>query len=287
MKNADLREMLNIALIAGLKAGKEIMEVYEGSLDIEIKKDGSPITLADKKANSLIQSILSSSGIPVISEENKIQGFEKREKWDWLWIVDPLDGTREFIEANGEFTVNIALVRGQNPVLGVIVAPALEMACFGLENEHAHRISDLRKLPNNLEEIGRMGLKEFARKIKGLPMNKDLSVAVSRSHYDSKTRDFIKKVVGRYEQVNLISRGSSIKFCDLAENHAGIYPRFSTTYEWDTAAGHAIVKASGGEVFSLESRLPLQYNKENLLNPSFIAFADKNLSDRYFSELSP
>ncbi len=287
MKNPDLREMLNQALIAGLKAGKDVMEVDKGSLDIEIKKDGSPVTLADKKANELIRSTLAHTGIPIISEENQIEVFDQRKNWEWVWIVDPLDGTKEFIEANGEFTVNIALVKAGNPVLGVIVAPALEMACFGLEGEQAYKISDIRKLHNKEKDIPGMKLGELGKPVQAAPAGKDLSVAVSRSNYDTQTRNFIKKVIGRYEQVNLISRGSSLKFCDLAENHAGIYPRFSNTYEWDIAAGHAIIKAAGGEVYSLISRLPIKYNKDDMLNPAFIAFADKNLSDRYFSEFSP
>jgi 3'(2'), 5'-bisphosphate nucleotidase len=286
MTEKALVELLHASLATALEAGKTIRLCYDKAIEIEYKADGSPLTEADESAHAIIAGHLAHTGLPIISEEGKMIAYNERQLWDWHWLVDPLDGTREFISRNGEFTVNIALIHKGSPVLGVIAAPVLRTAYLGLAGVNAWKITDTTPLEKNTELLLKQDIFSFARPMVMMPRQQAMSVAVSRSHYDEQTRALVRQLIARYDQVSLLSKGSSLKFCDLAENLANIYPRYSITNEWDTGAGHAILKAAGGEVYSLEDRKPLRYNKESLQNPPFIAIPDRNDSDRYFSELS-
>ncbi|MCA0931464.1 3'(2'),5'-bisphosphate nucleotidase CysQ [Lutimonas saemankumensis] len=262
-----MNKSLKIAVEAAVKGGEAIMTVYaQDDLGVEFKDDQSPLTLADKKCNDIINSYLEKTEFPVISEENKLLSFEERKGWDTCWIVDPLDGTKEFVKRNGEFTVNIALIQKGKPLLGVIYVPDTKelyvadvrnsMASKFKLNEHSVRAEDLDFDKNRIEP------------------NRELSVAVnvvgSRSHMNDATSEFVQSLSNQFEEVNIVSKGSSLKFCLVAEGKADVYPRFAPTMEWDTAAGQAICEAVGLEVISKETDEPLLYNKENLLNPWFI-----------------
>jgi len=260
-----LEPQLHIALKAALEAGKAIKEIYEaGVFEIEDKDDNSPLTTADRKANEIINEFLSPTGIPIISEENQQLPFRLRSTWTSCWVVDPLDGTKEFIKRNGEFTVNISLVSESKPVLGVIFAPALSTLYFAETSSgkayichvsHGQEISDI--LQSSFE-------------IKPSRCDGKIIVVGSRSHMDHNTLEYIKGLSFSGDKVEMVSRGSSLKFCLMAEGAAHIYPRFAPTMEWDTAAGQAICEAVGLKCILQESGQPVTYNRENLLNSSFL-----------------
>lgn len=262
-------KLLTTAVKAALQAGKVILDIYNDPLsdfEIERKADNSPVTIADKKAHSTILPFLTESGIPVLSEEGKSIPFEEREKWDRLWIIDPLDGTKEFIKRNGEFTVNIALVVNHVPVLGVIYVPVKKELYFADMEIGAFKVKDIEKWE---EETLRQLIKRSVR----LPQQQtrdSFIIVASRSHMTPQTAAYITETKKSYPEVELISSGSSIKIALVAAGTADVYPRFAPTMEWDTAAGHAIVKAAGGEIYHIDTPIPLQYNKADLLNPSFI-----------------
>jgi len=278
--------ILDIAIRAALEAARAITQVYNGHFDTETKADGSPITLADKRANDIICRHLSGSSWPIISEENKPADYSERKKWEHFWLVDPLDGTKEFIGRNGEFTVNIALVRDDEPVLGVIVAPALQTAWFGSVDMQPHIIHNTNALTNSSDEDFPAMLNKHAVQLPS-PDNPDIKrIAVSRSHLDDKTKALLSKMSDHYQSIEIHPKGSSLKLCDLAAGDATFYPRFTPCYEWDTAAGHALLRAAGGEIFSLETQKPLCYNKRDLHNPPFIAFANRQDASSFFSQLT-
>ena len=235
------------AIEAALLAGAQIREVYDdpdADFQVERKADNSPLTIADRRANEVITRMLQQTPYPVLSEEGKQLPYAERAGWKELWIVDPLDGTKEFIKRNGEFTVNIAWVREGVPVMGVIYVPVKHDLYFAAE-----------------------GLGAF------LPVEekRDTFVVVaSRSHCTPETEAYIERMRQEHAQVELRSSGSSLKICLVAEGKADVYPRFAPTMEWDTAAGHAIVRAVGGEIWQADRHEPLRYNKEDLLNPWFI-----------------
>ncbi len=257
---------LKIAIRASIEAGKEIMKVYAGDFEVELKSDTSPLTLADKNANEVINSYLVKTNIPIISEENAQIDYETRKKWNTCWIVDPLDGTKEFVKRNGEFTVNIALVENGKPVLGVIYVPVEKKLYYAdVLKKEAYCIS----LPSYDVSIDQ--ILEEATKINDYESRDDIiKVVGSRSHMNQETIDFVDELKNKYNKVEVISKGSSLKFCLVAEGLADIYPRFAPTMEWDTAAAHAICSASGVAVISVDTDEELTYNKENLLNPWFI-----------------
>lgn len=261
------------AIDAALLAGKEILSIYndpQSDFQIEKKADNSPLTLADREAHRVISEMLGATPFPLLSEEGKLLSYAERNTWDILWIVDPLDGTKEFIKRNGEFTVNIALVRGGVPVLGVIYLPVKEELYFAEEGIGAYKLSGiLRREDRSLEE-----LMAAAMRLPFIKSRNKFVVVASRSHLTPETETYIGEMKNRYGQVELISSGSSIKICLVAEGRADVYPRFAPTMEWDTAAGHAIARASGMEIYQVENGIPLQYNKENLLNPWFIVEAE-------------
>ncbi len=267
------------------EACQAIMAVYRLPFQADYKADGSPVTQADHAANNIIARHLKSTGIPVISEESQLTDLSIRKSWQQVWMVDPLDGTKEFVTRNGEFTVNIALIDGGQPMMGLIAAPLSGKAWLGVKGKGVCHFEDIC----NEEEMATFdperSFQHSSRPMqnKGL-MPKVLRMAVSRSHPDPQTEQLIATIRSSHPKIDLIKRGSSLKFCELSDGQADIYVRFGPTKEWDTAAGQAILEASGGEVVDLQSRLPLSYNKEDMLNPGFIAFSHGMSSKRFFSE---
>ncbi len=263
----DVNNLLLIAIKASVLAGDEILEVYDSDFAIETKEDKSPLTLADKNANKLIISILNESAIPILSEEGRDIPYKERKQWDYFWLVDPLDGTKEFIKRNGEFTVNIALIKDQRPILGVIYVPVYKTLFFANEDA-AYKMEGADSLRS-----GQYTLESLAKESKKLPYiekNDTFNVVASRSHMSKETEEFIDTLRPEHPGLNIVSSGSSLKLCMVAEGKADIYPRFAPTMEWDTGAGQAIVLGSGGKVTETNQKDPLLYNKENLLNPWFI-----------------
>lgn len=260
---------LKIAVTAALHAGNDILKIYndpQSDFQIEKKADNSPLTIADKAAHKTIVSYLEQTPFPVLSEEGKNIPYEERKKWDDLWIVDPLDGTKEFIKRNGEFTVNIARIHEGVPVLGVIYIPVRKTLYFASEPTGAFKISDI----GYSDALQWDEIVARSRKLP-LPETHDGTVIVaSRSHLSPETEAFIEEIKARKGNVELKSSGSSIKICLVAEGTADIYPRFAPTMEWDTAAGHAIAKGAGKEIYHASTQEPLRYNKADLLNAWFI-----------------
>lgn len=254
---------LQIAVKACFEAGVEVMNVYNNEISVSYKNDRSPLTQADTNANEIINKYLSTTEIPIISEENAEIDYETRKKWNQCWVVDPLDGTKEFIRRNGEFTVNIALVEDQEPKFGAVYAPALERLYFAdVTSGECHMIET-----NSDDDIEKM--LDTALKIKPAQVEDVTRVVTSRSHIDNTTLEFIESLKSK-KNVELISQGSSLKFCLLAEGKADIYPRFAPTMEWDTAAAHALCKALDISVESHPDGEELLYNKEDLKNPWFL-----------------
>lgn len=257
------------AIDAALRAGNQILSIYnnpESDFEVERKADNSPLTIADRKAHSVIVEELKSTPYPILSEEGKHLPYAERKDWKKLWIVDPLDGTKEFIKRNGEFTVNIALVADSIPVLGVIYLPVKNELYFAVENEGAYKIS-------NITDRNGKKWEDLVASAHPLPVKDDRNafvIVASRSHLTPETEEYIHQMKAQHVRVELISCGSSIKICRVAEGKADVYPRFAPTMEWDTAAGHAIVRAAGMEIYQVDKNMPLQYNKEDLLNPWFV-----------------
>lgn len=260
-------EYFMLAIRAALAAGNEIIKIYEETeTEIEYKVDCSPLTLADLTSNKVINDHLLPTNIPIISEENQQLDFSTRIKWSKCWIVDPLDGTKEFIKRNGEFTVNIALVINGIPELGVIYAPAMKLMYMGNVSKNIAYKSILTSHNSSLKQV-----LDSAVKLQPKYKNKNtIQVACSRSHMDQNTLDFVEALKVNRKPVELVHIGSSLKFCLVAEGNVDMYPRFAPTMEWDTAAGQAICNAVGIDVNSGETKRSLMYNKKNLLNPWFL-----------------
>ncbi len=269
----NYHQLLHQTIIAAVLAGKEILEVYDTKFSVEYKEDNSPLTLADKKASEKITDILKPFGIPVLSEEGEHDSFEIRKTWNALWIVDPLDGTKEFVKRNGEFTVNIALIENNVPTLGVIYSPVFKNIYFAAKGIGAFKINDT-KLSVFIDHIQNSKLEELLDVAIKLPISSDRTnyvVVASRSHMSSETYKHIENLKSKHQQVEIVSTGSSIKMCWVAEGIADEYPRFGPTMEWDTAAGQAILQESNASLIDFETKLPMRYNRENLLNNWFIA----------------
>ena len=260
-----MRELLSIAIIASVKAGEAIMKVYSNKIDVVYKEDESPLTLADKNANKIINKYLVKSKIPIISEENKILTYEERKNWKQCWIVDPLDGTKEFIKRNGEFTVNIALIKNNKPIIGVIYVPVSKTLYFTSDNSSKSYKALLKTNTIIIDEIFNNAVQIFPNQ----KNNNILRIVGSRSHLNDTTKNYISKIEKK-NKTRIVSKGSSLKFCLVAEGEAEIYPRFAPTMEWDTAAGQAICEAVGVKVIDVTTNEPLKYNKQNLLNPHFL-----------------
>ena len=257
--------LLRIAIKAVIEAGNEIIKIYASDFAHELKADNSPLTIADKNSNEVINNYLLKTGIPIISEENNQTPYNDRKQWKQCWVVDPLDGTKEFIKKNGEFTVNIALVDEQQPVLGVVYVPAQKVLYYAIvDSQKAYKIQ-LQDTNTSVDTI-----LQDANVIKRIQHNSSkLKIVASRSHLNEATEKFINSLQTDKEII-IVSKGSSLKFCLVAEGEADIYPRFAPTMEWDSAAPHAICNAVGVKVVSLETEKELVYNKEDLLNPWFI-----------------
>lgn len=263
-----LNENLELALRASLHAGKVIMDIYDCRIDIEFKEDNSPVTEADRRANDIINSYLTTTSIPIISEENEQIDYSARKSWEKFWIVDPLDGTKEFLKKNGEFTVNIALIIGGIPKIGVIYIPETKTIYYSNTDE---KKAYKAKLNSHKFELDK--LKELSKELQPKHhISSDIKIVSSRSYMNEDTLKFAESLKNEGKNVEILSKGSSLKFCLIAEGSADIYPRFAPTMEWDTAAGHAICNAVGIRVISKKSKKPLIYNKENLQNDYFIAY---------------
>ncbi|WP_085535814.1 3'(2'),5'-bisphosphate nucleotidase CysQ [Massilibacteroides vaginae] len=261
---------LYLAIRAALDAGQEIMKIYadtEADMEIENKADNSPLTIADRLANELITQALSVTSFPILSEEGDHTVYAKRKSWSTFWMVDPLDGTKEFIKRNGEFTVNIALIKDRVPVLGVIYVPVRKELYFATDSIGAYKVEGADF--NNQFSYSEMR-KNAKRLPLSLPHHQGIVVVSSRSHKTEYCIDFIANLKKQGQPVTEINSGSSLKICMVAEGTADIYPRFAPSMEWDTAAGQAIAHAAGCVVFHVDEKTPLIYNKENLLNPWFI-----------------
>ena len=271
--NFDINDLLKTAFKSALKAGDAILEIYKtDSFEVETKSDESPLTLADKAAHEVIISMLEPGGLPVLSEESTEIAYRERKNWKKFWLVDPLDGTKEFIKRNGEFTVNIALIDLQAPILGVVYAPVPDVMYFGAIGLGSYKIKDAkRKMAENGE------FQDFAEELPQVKHDR-FGIVASRSHMNDETSSFIEGLLRKYPDARIVSKGSSLKLCMIAEGEADIYPRFAPTSEWDTAAGHAIVEAAGGKVVLAKSDEPLRYNKEEILNPWFIAYRTDKLT---------
>jgi len=254
---STLDQLLKHALETSKFAGKSIMEVYESDFEVSVKTDNSPLTLADLSAHQVIVEALRAltPEVPILSEESVDGVGSERRSWSLYWLVDPLDGTKEFVKRNGEFTVNIALVSEHEPILGVVHVPALAQSYYGCRGHRAFfEDSDGKTVPISVSKRA------------GRPVR----VVGSRSHRGASLDAFLEKV-GAHE---LLTMGSSLKFCLVAQGKADIYPRLGPTSEWDTAAAHAVVECAGGHVVTLDGR-PLRYNtKEDLLNPHFLVYGD-------------
>ena len=261
-----MNSYLNVAIKGAIEAGIAILEIYDKDMEISQKEDRSPLTAADLASNKVINKHLSGTDIPVISEENKQIPFGDRKAWNRCWIVDPLDGTKEFIKKNGEFTVNIAICEAQLPVLGVIYVPVTRELYYADVSEG----KAFKTILNDEHEIV-SGLCAAEDRIHpASDSNGTIRVVGSRSHMNQDTLDYIDEIKGGYEDVEIVSKGSSLKFCLVAEGRADVYPRFAPTMEWDTAAGHAICRAVGLKVTSQQTKSELLYNKEDLLNDYFL-----------------
>ena len=256
---------LKVALEGAFEAGVAILEIYHsGEFDVTLKGDDSPLTKADLASHEVIMRHLSRTQIPVLSEEGRNIPFSERSAWSELWVVDPIDGTKEFIKRNGEFTVNIALVRNQVPVLGVILVPVTGEVYFSDENGAFKAQVDMAG-PLDVETVMAAAAK--------LPMDKGerpFTVVASRSHMSPETEDFVEQLRQEHGKVELMSKGSSLKLCMVAEGKADCYPRFAPTMEWDTAAGQAICTAAGLNVVDQSTGVTMLYNREALLNAWFL-----------------
>lgn len=249
-----LQSILTIARMAGV----EILKVYEQDFQVEYKQDNSPLTKADQLAHQIIASGLEKlfPAIPILSEESSQIPYDARKNWEYFWLVDPLDGTKEFIHRNGEFTVNIALIHQGRAVTGIVYVPVKDILYYAVQGTGSFKIEST-KPPVKLQA-------------KPLPKQGAITIVGSRSHGSEAMEAFLSEQKQRYAEVNFIPAGSALKFCLVAEGKADVYPRLAPTMEWDTAAAHIIAKESGKSVVNFENGQELIYNKENLLNPWFI-----------------
>jgi 3'(2'), 5'-bisphosphate nucleotidase len=256
-------------------AGQSVIQVYSEPFDVEYKEDNSPLTSADMISNLVISSGLKVTEYPlVLSEEMAQVPYEERKNWKNFWLVDPLDGTKEFVKRNGEFTVNIALISDGLPVFGLIYLPVPKTLYFAIKGQGAYRILNADVIVYNKDE--QLMKSELMKNAERLPLKgnaRDYTIIASRSHLSSETEAFINKEKEKHKNINTISAGSSIKFCLVAEGRADAYPRFAPTMEWDTAAGQIIVEETGKRVLNMETKEVLSYNKKSLLNPSFLVVA--------------
>ena len=255
--NEELLKISNISV----EAGRIILDFYNKNLNITFKADESPLTQADLASHKLITDSIKkiTPNIPILSEEEFIE-WDLRKKWKKYWLIDPLDGTKEFIKKNGEFTVNIALIENNRPILGVIYAPASNELYFAKKNFGSYKILTSKQL-NTLDNAKKISIK----------INKTNKVKIigSRSHSNPILQKWVSK---NFNDFQILQKGSSLKFCLIAEGFADIYPRFGPTSEWDIAAGHIILEEAGGKLKSIYNKEILYNEKEDILNPNFFAY---------------
>jgi 3'(2'), 5'-bisphosphate nucleotidase len=253
--NVNATEMLAVVTEAERKAGASILTVYRSPVSVEQKADRSPVTAADRLSHELVTAALKRNyAFPVLSEEGKSIEYDERRRWETFWLVDPLDGTKEFINGNGEFTVNVALISGGVPVLGAIYVPVKDLLYYAVKGGGAYKVE-----------------KELTVRLPLRTERKGFTVVGSRSHASPEFEEYVRTLRTRHEDLDFATAGSSLKFCLVAEGAADLYPRLGTTMEWDTAAGQLIVEEAGGSVVEAGSCRPLQYNKADLRNPHFVA----------------
>ncbi|WP_394804322.1 3'(2'),5'-bisphosphate nucleotidase CysQ [Aestuariibaculum lutulentum] len=258
---------LKIAITAALKAGEAILKIYNKDFSVEYKEDESPLTEADLVSNKIIVTLLQETNLPIISEENKQLPYSIRKEWKQCWIVDPIDGTKEFIKKNGEFTVNIALVENGITKLGVIYVPVTKELYYTNESKSkAYKTV----FADNIEDINGVLFKEEDILKPNQEVNGIVKVVGSRSHMNEDTLNYVEGLKHNGNDIEIVSKGSSLKFCLVAEGQADVYPRFAPTMEWDTAAGQAICEAVGLKVLNQTTNEPMKYNRENLLNNYFL-----------------
>lgn len=265
----ELKHLLLTGINATIRAGALIMEVYNSNdFQVNLKSDATPLTLADRKAHEEIMTHLTKTRIPVMSEEGRDLHYEERRGWEYFWLVDPLDGTKEFIKRNGEFTVNIALVFNGAPIIGIVYVPVIKQLYFAMQTLGSFRIDNIEEEIDSVDKLDKLTISE--NKLPYKPKERPLTIVVSRSHPSKETQEFIDKMREKQDNIELIARGSSLKICMVAEGNADLYPRYGKTTEWDTAAGQAVAEMAGCEVVSLEDGEKVFYNKEDINNPWFI-----------------
>lgn len=264
--------LLTKAYDAALRAGACILDIYNNGevLSVDLKEDNTPITVADRKSHDVIKKYLGQTRVPLMSEEGRDLLYAERRNWDLFWLVDPLDGTKEFIKGNGEFTINIALMYNNRPVIGIIYVPYIRRIYFAVEGMGAYLKTGVQ--PDPLAEFTP---EQIISNAEPLPLrtqaNKPLLIAVSRSHNTPETFEHIAKVRQQHPDAQVVEQGSSYKFCLVAEAVVDIYFRTSTTYEWDIAAGEIILREAGGSIENLtDETKEIAYNKPSLQNPHFV-----------------
>ncbi|MBP6311743.1 MAG: 3'(2'),5'-bisphosphate nucleotidase CysQ [Flavobacteriales bacterium] len=272
----ELLPHLNAAINAAFKAGEEILEVYSRPVEVTLKDDRSPLTEADLRAHAAIVKVLAGTGYPVLSEEGRTLTATERQKWDRYWLVDPLDGTKEFVKRNGEFTVNIALMERDDqpagplgtssPIIGVLYVPVTDVLYFSWAGGGAYK-------HEHAATFSASGAYERAAMSHKLPLvqkTANYTIVASRSHQSPETAAFIANKEKEHGTVELAAMGSALKICLVAEGKADVYPRYAPTMEWDTAAGHAIANEAGKELIDVTTEGPMRYNKNELVNNWFI-----------------
>lgn len=265
-------DMLWAVIRAALAGGEKILAVCgEEDFQVELKADQSPLTIADRMSHDVIKSFLTERfpNIPLLSEEGRSIPYQERENWHEYFLIDPLDGTKEFIKRNGEFTVNIALVRGGDPILGVVYVPVTDTLYYAAEGFGAYRLTQASKLADGeaLPNGERLPIEETGDSQK----HGAIRVVASRSHFNEETAAFVQNLEKTHGRVKTVNAGSAVKLCLVAEGSADIYPRFAATMEWDVAAGAVVAKEAGCRVVRADDRRPMVFNKEDLVNPWFIA----------------
>ena len=271
-----LPDLVDHAIEAALAAGREILQVYGSDFTVEEKTDRSPLTEADRRAHAVIEKVLVRTGLPLLSEEGAHRPASERQAWQHYWLVDPLDGTKEFVKRNGEFTVNIALMQRDDrpegpdgaaiPIAGVLYVPVKDMLYFAWKGGGAYR-------QERAATIDPLPSYQRAAMSTRLPVQEKRSaytIVASRSHKSPETEAFIQQMEKEHAQVELTSMGSALKICLVAEGKADVYPRYAPTMEWDTAAGHAICMEAGKQITDATTDAPMRYNKYDLVNNWFI-----------------
>jgi 3'(2'), 5'-bisphosphate nucleotidase len=256
-----------------LIAGEETLKVYESDFAVEQKSDQSPLTQADLRSNEIITRHLKTLNpeLPILSEEMDHPDYSVRRNWADYWLIDPLDGTKEFVNRNGEYTVNVALIHGTRPVAGIVYAPVLRCLYYAKEGLGAFKAADMSEddypMLHEKSELLRPSL--FIEDSRSITDSR-LRVVASRSHLNKETEAFIDSLKADFPDLELVSRGSSLKFCMIAEGSAHVYPRFAPTMEWDTAAAQAVCEQAGVKVLDAVTGEPVRYNKESLVNGGFV-----------------